>query len=90
MKRNITYLILLMTMAFFACQKQALDKKPLDRISDAQVWENASLIDAYVTNIYARVQLPYTYAPNPTQGELMFAEAIVSDEGLTPHTWHIC
>lgn len=77
-----------MSISLFSCQKQVLDKKPLDRISDAQVWENASLIDAYVSNIYSRIQLPYTYAPNPTQGELMFAEAIVSDEGLTPHTWH--
>ena len=88
MKKINICLILFTTLALFACQKQALDKKPLDRISDAQVWENASLIDAYITNIYSRIQLPYTYAPNPTQGELMFAEAIVSDEGLTPHTWH--
>jgi hypothetical protein len=77
------------TLVFMAsCQKDVLDKKPLDKILDTQVWENASLLEAYVTNIYSRIQLPLTYAPNPTQGELMFAEAIVSDEGLTPHTWH--
>ncbi len=65
------------TLVFMAsCQKDVLDKKPLDKILDTQVWENASLLEAYVTNIYSRLQLPLTYAPNPTQGELMFAEAI--------------
>jgi hypothetical protein len=81
---SLTFILLLAV----SCQKDVLNKRPLDKILETQVWEDPSLLDAYVTNVYSRIQLPLTYAPNPTVGELMFAEAIVSDEGLTPHTWH--
>ncbi|HUN04456.1 MAG TPA: hypothetical protein PLS00_16520 [Niabella sp.] len=38
----------------FGCTK-FLDKKPLDVISDAVVWEDPALVDAYLADLYARV-----------------------------------
>ena len=44
-------------LAFTSCQKNLLDKKPLDIISDGQVWNDPKLIDAYVVNLYSRAPL---------------------------------
>ncbi|NJK98615.1 MAG: RagB/SusD family nutrient uptake outer membrane protein, partial [Bacteroidales bacterium] len=40
-----------------SCEKEILDKKPLDIISDAQVWNDPALIQAYVTNLYSRAHM---------------------------------
>jgi hypothetical protein len=36
-----------------SCQKDVLDKQPLDIITDAIVWNDQNLIDAYLTQTYA-------------------------------------
>jgi starch-binding outer membrane protein, SusD/RagB family len=87
MKRYIVS-ILLSVILFHACQDDVLDKKPLDRILETQVWQDIKLLDAYVLNLYSRMHLPYQYKTvEPAQGELNHAESICSDESLTPHTW---
>ncbi|RQP16715.1 MAG: RagB/SusD family nutrient uptake outer membrane protein [Parapedobacter sp.] len=45
------------------CSKSVLDKKPLDIISDAVVWSDPKLIDAYLNQCYAEMsfyhEMPY-------------------------------
>ena len=40
-------------IALHSCE-DVFEKEPLDRISDAAVWDNPSLVQAYVTDLYAR------------------------------------
>ena len=35
-----------------SCNKQVLDKQPLDIISDANVWGDKALVNAYLTHVY--------------------------------------
>lgn len=89
--KKYRYLIFLavLSISFNACQEDVLDKKPMDKILEPQVWSDANLLDAYVRNLYSRIQLPYPYNTfHPAYGEIHFAEAISSDEALTPHNWH--
>lgn len=40
-----------------SCQKYVLDKKPLNMISDSDVFTDGSLIEAYLTQIYAQMTI---------------------------------
>ncbi|MFB2119494.1 RagB/SusD family nutrient uptake outer membrane protein [Parapedobacter sp. 2B3] len=71
-----------------SCQKNVLDKVPLDIISDGQVWGDQVLIDAYLTQAYAQT---YIFL-NETGGNdwdtggswaAPFAINHISDEGRT-------
>jgi starch-binding outer membrane protein, SusD/RagB family len=45
-------------LAFLACIyscEDVLDRKPLDKISDGDVWTNESLLDGYVIDLYSRL-----------------------------------
>jgi len=61
--KNIIYSFLMMMLIFQACTKEVLDKKPLDIISDANVWNDPSLTNAYIRGIYG--QLNFLYYDNP-------------------------
>jgi hypothetical protein len=50
--KKITYIILLTLFAFTSCQKDVLNKQPLNIITDAVVWNDQTLIDAYLTQTY--------------------------------------
>ena len=52
--KNIKYLFVFLLFISQGCQN-FLDKEPLDIISDAQVWEDEKLIDAYLADLYYRV-----------------------------------
>lgn len=53
----------LVVVMFTGCNKSVLDKKPLDIISDAVVWSDPKLIDAYLNQCYAEMsfyhEMPY-------------------------------
>ena len=55
MKKNL-YILLTGLFTLTACAKNLLDKEPLDVVSDAVVWNDQVLIDAYLTNVY--LQMP--------------------------------
>lgn len=87
------YLLTCLAIAYtlFGCQKGVLDKVPLNIISDAQVWGDQVLIDAYLTEAYART---YIFL-NETGGNewdtgagwaAPFAINHISDEGRTNWT----
>lgn len=41
------------------CKEDFLDVKPLDKYSDAAVWEDPVLVQAYVNNIYMGIPFPF-------------------------------
>jgi len=51
--KRIKYLIIFILLGLQGCD-QLLDKKPLDIISDAVVWSDQRLIDAYLADLYFR------------------------------------
>ncbi|GAA4307602.1 RagB/SusD family nutrient uptake outer membrane protein [Compostibacter hankyongensis] len=52
MKYKVSAFLLVFCMAA-SCQKDVLDKAPLDIISDNVVWSDPSLVNAYLTECYA-------------------------------------
>jgi starch-binding outer membrane protein, SusD/RagB family len=50
-------LITLFVMLFSSCEKDVLDKKPLDIITDDVVWNDQALIDAYLTQSYGQTYI---------------------------------
>lgn len=49
---NKIFILLFVSGMLISCNKQVLDKEPLDIISDANVWSDKSLVNAYLTHIY--------------------------------------
>jgi len=74
MKRIIN-IIFLAAVVFFTSCEDVLDKKPLDMISDAFVWNDQVLIDAYLTQ-------QYVFTPVLTQD----ATTCISGWGTSPVT----
>ncbi|MDR2774077.1 MAG: RagB/SusD family nutrient uptake outer membrane protein [Tannerella sp.] len=68
-----------------ACTDDFLDRKPLDIISDADVWNNESAIQAYLANMYDNVQME-AHAWQTTQ-EGFFSH--YTDESLRAYSWGI-
>jgi len=52
MKVKYSCLSFLLAFIFSSCQKDVLDKAPLDIIPDNMVWNDESLVNAYVTGAY--------------------------------------
>lgn len=53
-------IVLVFLMAFISsCTKDVLEKIPLTSYSDATVWEDANLVDAYINNTYRT--MPYAW-----------------------------
>ncbi|MFO7853477.1 MAG: RagB/SusD family nutrient uptake outer membrane protein [Bacteroidota bacterium] len=83
--KKIIYIFLLVIIALSSCTKEVLEKKPLDIISDAVVWNDPVLIDAYLTQCYAEMGFinDMAYGGSPWAGPAWF-EAItmttVADE----------
>jgi hypothetical protein len=50
--KKIILIFLISYSQFTSCNKLVLDKQPLDIISDANVWSDKALVDAYLTHIY--------------------------------------
>lgn len=52
MKRIYYLLLALIILTAFSCSDELMDKKPLDKFSEASVWEDLNLTEAYVNNQY--------------------------------------
>jgi starch-binding outer membrane protein, SusD/RagB family len=55
MKKNIIAILVVTVMSQLCSCKSELDIKPVDQFSDASVWNDPALIQAYVNNIYSGV-----------------------------------
>lgn len=54
MKNKIFILALIATLAFCYSCEDVLERKPLDKVSDSDVWVSKSLLDGYIIDLYAR------------------------------------
>ncbi|QJB31409.1 RagB/SusD family nutrient uptake outer membrane protein [Chitinophaga oryzae] len=61
MKRYI-FLLLLTAYCLTACQKDFLNKGPLDKFTDEVIWKDSSLVNLYVANIYSGIISEYDRA----------------------------
>lgn len=56
MKKTLKILgIVALISVLFSCEEDILNRKPLDRISDDDVWESESLLEGYVIDLYSRM-----------------------------------
>jgi hypothetical protein len=86
MKKIINGLLLCMAIHFMSCS-ELLDKKPLDLISDANVWNDEVTASAFLVPPYREMVFLFNEFPmDQMYGPLMFGHAdmsAVSDEGTT-------
>jgi hypothetical protein len=65
-----------------------MDKEPLDRISEAQVWNDAALVDAYLADVYS--EMKFLYNANDDQPGGSWSTTFLTDltdEGHTSFSW---
>lgn len=78
MKRSYIYLLTVVALLAGGCEKGFLEKKPLDSYSDADVWKEMNLAQAFVNSRYTIL---------PSQTDLGIAKGYfmsgASDEGLS-------
>jgi len=63
--KKIHYILLILLVVVSACQKDVLNKVPLNIITDNTVWSDPSLIDAYLTQVYAEMTVFVQETPEP-------------------------
>jgi hypothetical protein len=80
MKKLLLLLVVLGTGILFSCNKEVLNKKPLNIISDADVWKDPALINAYLTQIYSDMPwLGNDCSGNGTSGDAAWNFADIND-----------
>src|SRR5680860_826231 len=54
--KNKTFVVVIIAlmMGIFSCEKNVLDRKPLDKISGDEIWQSETLMQGYVVDLYAR------------------------------------
>lgn len=78
--RVVLFIIIITTMIVnYACNDDLLDKKPLDKISSSDVWNDKGLIDAYMVDLYARIIPEYLTWVSPAQ-EDVWSDDIQADK----------
>jgi starch-binding outer membrane protein, SusD/RagB family len=60
MKIRYSILLAIVITCFPGCNDDFLDVKPLDKYSDAAVWQDPVLVQSYVNNIYLGIPFPFT------------------------------
>ena len=59
------YIYVLLTLLFLSgCIKDTLDRKPLNMISDADVWTSEQMIDIYLVSLYNAIPIGFTGNPH--------------------------
>ncbi len=89
MRKIVVKILLSVTLAGqIGCEQQILEKEPLDIISDAAVWNDEALVEAYLSNLYGRIEIPSLFRNLGESEQLQGNEAFFSDEATTQHAWH--
>lgn len=57
-------IFLLVVLLMTSCNKDILELKPLDEFSDAVVWNDPALTEAFINRIYPSLGQPYQYVMN--------------------------
>jgi hypothetical protein len=66
--KKLKYIFLLITILLLSCNNDVLDKKPLDIISDVDLWNDPALIDAYLTQCYDEIGFINDIEYSPSAG----------------------
>lgn len=82
MKNIIISILMILTVALSSCE-QILDREPLDQISDAQVWNDPALIEAYLYQSYANVPFHASQKQSQAGGLDVILPVTVADEGFS-------
>src|SRR5690606_21242555 len=53
--KRIKYIFLSLIILFGSCEDDIFERTPLNSISDADVWQDAQMLRAYLTDIYSRL-----------------------------------
>ena len=77
--KNIQYLLMLTATLLFSCDDDFLDRAPKDKLSEASVWSDFQLAEAYTNGLY--VGLPNGFA----RGYTMLSAT--TDEANMSYTW---
>ena len=77
MKKGYSIFLAIAIVCFTGCNQDFLDVKPLDKYSDATVWEDPVLVQSYVNNIYLGIPFPV--------GTLMLSSTV--DESMAVWDW---
>ncbi len=64
MKKIISYIALAVTVGTLACNKEALNKGPLNLYSDSNVWKDSALVSRVVLESYSKIHSVYDDAGN--------------------------
>jgi hypothetical protein len=64
MKRLLSYISLALTVTVLSCNKEALNKGPLNLYSDNNVWKDSALISRVVLQTYSGIHSVYDDAGN--------------------------
>jgi starch-binding outer membrane protein, SusD/RagB family len=83
MKTKIFFMLCLGLIFITSCE-DVLDKGPLDRISDNEVWSDAALIDAYIVDVYSEME--YLYNANQSSLSRGWTTSFLSDLTDEAHT----
>lgn len=73
-----------------SCTKDYLERKPLDILSDEQVWNDPALIEAYIVNLYDRSKMSGLFSEfdwSQTYYDAPMRLAIITDEGKGGWDW---
>jgi len=94
MKNTVVTLIMILAVLLLSqsCQKQLLDKEPLNIISDAVVWDDPALTGAYLDNLYGRLRpLAGLYAANwdTYDDSNVWFSVVASGEGCSNLPWNM-
>lgn len=85
-------IVIIVIITFTSCVKNILDVKPLNSVSDADVWNDMALTQAYVTNVYRTV--PHGFTINGAESFANFSDEarhrirpdydLINAGGITP------
>lgn len=74
------YFVLAVLLAFTACTDDILDKKPLDVITDLDVWKSEPLVRTYINGIYNKLDYTYVDQNNMDNYPWQITEALYMDD----------
>lgn len=79
--KKIIYIFSITILALSSCNKEVLNKQPLNIISDAVVWSDPALIDAYLDQCYSEMGFigDMAYSGDPTWFQIT-TETTIADE----------
>lgn len=73
--KTISIFLIIVFGTAVSCNEDFLERKPLDAISDADVWSDPSLVEAFVNDLYGRIWDPF-------MDSWKVMHTAVSDEGM--------